>query len=107
MKLTVKIEAFKPLKSHTLVGFATIVIPELRLRIIDLTVHQKNDARWVGLPARPQLNRDGTVRHDDRGKTAYSAVLEFTDKATRDAFSHRVTTALAEFAPEAFDRAAA
>jgi hypothetical protein len=101
-KLRVEVEGFKPLRSNTLFGFVTIKIPALHLRIVDLTVHQKNDSRWVGLPAKPQLDRDGTVRRDERGKILYSSVLEFTDKATRDAFSARVIESLLEFAPSAF-----
>ena len=91
------------MRSNTLVGFLTIVIPELRLRVVDLSVHTKSGARWVSLPAKPQVNRDGTVRFDDRGKTAYATVLEFTDKATRAAFSDRVIDALLQFDPCAFD----
>lgn len=106
-KLSVRVEAFKPLRSNTLIGFITILIPEMHLRIVDLTVHQKNSTRWVGLPAKPQISRDGTVRKDEREKTIYSSILEFTDKETRDAFSARVIEALIAFAPEAFDGAAA
>jgi hypothetical protein len=102
-KFTIRVDAFKPLRSKTLFGFATITIPELHLKIIDLTVHEKNESRWVGLPAKPQIDRDGSVRRDDRGKVAYSPVIEFTDKATRDAFSARVIASLLEFAPAAFD----
>jgi hypothetical protein len=102
-KLRVEVEGFKPLCRNTLFGFVTIRIPALHLRIVDLTVHQKNDARWVSLPGKPQLDRDGNVRRDERGKILYSSVLEFTDKATRDAFSARVITSLLEFAPAAFE----
>jgi hypothetical protein len=101
-KLSVEVEAFKPMRSNTLYGFATIFIPELRLKIVDLTVHKKNEARWVGLPAKPQIDRSGNVRRDDRNKILYSPVIEFTDKPTRDAFSARVIKSLLEFAPAAF-----
>ena len=47
------------------------------------------------------------MRKDDRGKTTYSPVLEFTDSATRSAFSDRVIASLLEFAPAAFDDEAA
>jgi hypothetical protein len=57
----------------------------------------------MGWPAGPR----GHVRRDELGKTAYSPVLEFTDKATRDAFSARVIAALLEFALAAFDGEAA
>lgn len=101
-KMSVVVEAFTPRRSNTLVGFCAVVVPELHLKILDLSVHEKNESRWVGLPAKPQINRDGTVRRDDRGKTAYTPILEFTDKATRDAFSARVIASLLEFAPAAF-----
>lgn len=92
-----------PWRSNTLFGFVTIRIPALHLRIVDLTVHQKNESRWVGMPGKPQVDREGNVRRDDRGKVLYTSVLEFTDKATRDAFSARVIESLLEFAPAAFD----
>src|SRR5262245_21293504 len=106
-KFTVRVDGVKPLRSNTLVGFCTITIPELHLKIIDLSVHEKNESRWVGLPAKAQITRDATVRKDDRGKVAYTPVLEFTDKATRSAFSERVIASLLEFAPAAFDDEAA
>jgi hypothetical protein len=106
-KFTVRVDAFKPLRSNTLVGFCTVTIPELRLKIIDLSVHEKNESRWASLPAKAQIDRSGNVRRDDRGKVAYTPVLEFSDKATRTAFSDRVIASLPEFAPAAFDDEAA
>jgi hypothetical protein len=102
-KLSVTVEAFTPRHSNTLRGFATIKIPELHLVIHDVTVHEKSGTRWVGLPAKAQLTRDGAVRRDDRGKVAYSAVLEFTDRGTREAFGQKVVRSLLEFAPSAFE----
>jgi hypothetical protein len=99
--------SFKPLRSNTLFGFCTIVIPELHLKIIDASVHQKNESRWVGLPAKAQIDRSGTVRRDERGKVLYTPTVEFTDPATRSAFSARVIESLLEFAPGAFDEEAA
>jgi hypothetical protein len=106
-KLTVKIENFKPLRSNSLFGFADIIIPELHLRIREATIHENHGRRWVGLPAKPQVTREGTVRRDERGKTIYNPVLQFTDTATRDAFSQRVIAVLLETFPNAFDDEAA
>ena len=102
-KLTVEVEAFKPLRSNTLYGFITFVIPAIRLRVIDATVHQSHGRRWIGLPAKPQIDRDGHVRRDDRGKFLYTPVVLFTDRATADAFSARAIAALLECVPDAFD----
>ena len=69
-KLTVQVEAFKPLRSNKLFAFCTFVMPEVRLRVIDATVHQSQGRRWIGLPAKPQIDRDGQVRRDDRGSSS-------------------------------------
>lgn len=106
-KLSVTVEGFTPRRSNTLFGFVTIAIPELHLRICDLAAHEKNGKKWIGLPAKPQVGRDGVVRKDERGKTLFVPVMEFTDRATRDAFSARVVAALLEFAPAAFEEEAA
>jgi hypothetical protein len=102
-KLTVRVEAFTARQSNTLVGFCTVLVPEMRLRIIDISVHAKGSSRWASLPGKPQVTREGAVRKDERGKIAYSPVMEFVDRATRDAFSHRVIAALLEYEPHAFD----
>jgi hypothetical protein len=102
-KLSVIVENFTPRRSNTLVGFCTIIIPELRLRIHDLSIHEKGASRWVGMPGKAQITRDGTLRRDDRGKILYTPTIEFTDKTTRDAFAARVVASLLEFAPGAFE----
>jgi hypothetical protein len=86
-KLSVNVESFKPLRSNKLFGFANILIPELHLRIREATVHESHGKRWVGLPAKLLISREGSVRRDERGKIAYSGILQITDGATRDAFS--------------------
>jgi hypothetical protein len=106
MKLSVSIESFTPRRSNTLFGFATVTIPELHLKIHDLTVHEKNESRWIGLPGKPIIDRDGNARRDDRGKIVYTPTLEFIDRETRDAFSAKVIAALLEFNPGAFDNEA-
>ena len=74
----------------------------MHLRICDITAHEKNGKRWVGLPAKPRVERSGSIRKNERGKTVYVSMLEFTDRETRDAFSARVIASLLEFAPSAF-----
>lgn len=102
-KLNIKVEAFKPLRSNSLFGFADIVIPEMHLRIREAPVHESHGKRWVGLPAKPQVTREGVVRRNERGKTAYVQILEFTDRGTSNAFSQRVIEALLADFPHAFD----
>ena len=52
-KLTVVIGDFKPMRSNSLYGFVDVIVPELRLRIREATVHASHGRRWVGLPAKP------------------------------------------------------
>jgi hypothetical protein len=101
-KLSIQIDSFKPLRSNTLFGFCDITVAEMHLKIRDLAVHEKNNSRWVGLPAKPIITRDGQVKRDERNKIVYSAILEFTDRETRDAFSDRVIAALLTRFPDAF-----
>jgi hypothetical protein len=106
-KFTVKIESFTRRRSNSLYGFADLMIVELHLRIREATIHQARGRRWIGLPARPQIDRDGAVRRDDRGKIAYVPVLQLTDRQTSDAFAARAIEALLERYPQAFDDAEA
>ena len=78
----------KPLR-----GFARILVRELHLIINDVALHEKGGSRWAGLPGRPQI-RDRAVVTDERGKTAYAAVLEFETYAAGDAFSDAVWRAV-------------
>jgi hypothetical protein len=102
-KLAIEIESFKAQRSNTLVGFTTVLLPQLHLRIHDVTVHEKNQSRWVGLPAKAWVGRDGVAKRGDDGKIIYVPTMQFTDFATRDAFSDRVITALLVAHPNAFD----
>jgi hypothetical protein len=106
-RLSVQVESFKPVRSHSLFGFVDLPVPELHLRIKEASVHQSHGRRWIGLPAKPQIDREGRVRHDERGKTAYVSILQFTDKATSDAFADRAIAALLEAFPRAFDEESA
>jgi hypothetical protein len=89
-----------------LVGFARIRIRELKLIINDITLHEKGEARWASLPAKPQV-RDGALVADDAGKLQYVAILEFESREARDAFSRAVIAAVRRIAPDAFSESAA
>jgi hypothetical protein len=102
-RLTVKVEDCRPWRSNTLVAFCAVLIPELRLRIINLTVHESHGRRWATLPGKPQLDKDGAARRDDRGKVQYTPVVQFLVRDTGDAFSERVIEAVLKAYPRAFD----
>jgi hypothetical protein len=107
MKHAVVCTDFKPYRKNTLVGFAQIHLPELRLTIRDVSIHQKGASRWAALPAKPQINKDGAAVRARDGKIQYTTVLELDDRKTRDAFSHAVIAAVLTVAPRAFDEEAA
>jgi hypothetical protein len=46
--------AWKELRRNTLLGFATVQLGALKIH--DVTLHQQNGKRWVGLPAKPLIN---------------------------------------------------
>lgn len=102
MKLSVVVENFSPIHRNSLRGFVQIKIPELHLKIRDISIHEVNDKRWIGLPGKPTLDRDGVAQRDDRNKIAYVPILQFTDRATNDAFAAKVIAELLIFAPAAF-----
>jgi hypothetical protein len=103
-KVTIVCESFKPVVRGTLRGFAIIVIPEWRLRLLDVAIHaHENGSRWAALPAKPQIDRAGQAIRKD-GKIQYSPVIELIGgRDVRDAFSDRVIAALLKFAPAAFE----
>jgi hypothetical protein len=100
-KLSIKCAGFRPWHSGTLRGFADISIPEMRLTIHGVAVHEKNSSRWAQLPARPQV-KDGALLKRSDGKIEYTPILEFSDKPTRDAFSAATIRAVLEHSPRAF-----
>ena len=108
-KLTVEVENFRAHRSGSLYGFIDVLIPELHLRIHDCTVHANHDhtRRWIGMPGKPMIMRDGAAKRDQQGKISYAPVIEIVHRGTRAAFSARAIEALLERFPTAFDEAAA
>jgi hypothetical protein len=100
-KLTVTCESFHPLVRNTLRGFAEIIIAEMRLTNHDVAVHEKGEARWAQLPAKPQVKDGALVKDPGTGKIL--PVMDFDGRAVRDAFSAAVITAVLERAPFAFN----
>jgi hypothetical protein len=100
MKHQIDCTAFKPLRKGTLIGFADIVIPELKLKIHDVGLYEKGASRWASPPGRPWV-RDGQLVTDENGKVQYSQIIEFADRGTRDAFLQAVWRAVEAFGGDA------
>jgi hypothetical protein len=93
---SVTVLAFSPItRRGSLVGFADLHLPRHRMKLFSCTVHEQNGSRWVGLPARTWVDRDGNlVRDQDTGKPKYQPILQFDSKDILNAFSDAAISAL-------------
>jgi hypothetical protein len=59
-----------------------------RLVIKECSVHDRGGGkRWIGLPGKPQLNKDGTQRKDPTtGKPLWVSIIEIEGKPERERF---------------------
>ena len=102
-KFTIECVGFTPYQRNTLRGFATIRLPELKLVIHDITIHQHDSgSRWASMPSKPLLDKSGVAKRTPAGKIEYTQLFEFEGRETRDAFSAAVVRAVLAFAPTAF-----
>jgi hypothetical protein len=85
---------WRPFPKGSLLGFAKVSVGALE--ITDVTVHLSGGRKWAGLPAKPQIDREGNVRRDAVGKIQYAKVIAWTNKETGDRFSESVVAAIEE-----------
>lgn len=86
--------AWRPLEKNTLRGFCTLRLVSTGLEIVDCSVHEKNGRRWVGLPAKPMLDRDGNVLRGDDGRVRYAKILSWSSREVGDKFSEAALAAI-------------
>jgi hypothetical protein len=98
-------EKWTPRRSNTLLGFADVLLKQTHLKIYDCAIHEKNGRRWVSLPGRPMVDREGVVLRDENGKTKYARILEFDSREAGDEFSKNVVAAVLAHSPGAFESA--
>lgn len=83
---------WRKVSRNSLQGFFSLTLPS-GVTLRECSLHERNGKRWVGLPARPQTNKDGSRRIDPKtGKSAWSPLVEIRDRAIRERFQ---TAALA------------
>ena len=87
------IRDFKLFEKNTLKGF-DVELPSGMI-LAGCQLHQKNDATWIGLPARPYTT--------DAGAQSWVKIVDFKDRETRDRFQDSVKP----LAVEALERAKA
>ena len=78
-----RLVSWRPVVKGALRGFVTVELP-YGLRLIDCPVLAGKKGPWVGLPTKPQLDRDGHQRTDADGKAAYSPVVEWRNCEVSD-----------------------
>ena len=88
-----KLIEWRPMPRNSLRGFATIELPS-GLTIADISVHVSHGKARASLPAKPQINSDGTTRRGDDGKVIYSPILKWRDREIADRFSAAVVQAV-------------
>ena len=86
---------FRVVEKNTLRGFFTLALPS-GLVVHDCSVHEKGGKRWVGLPARPQLDGEGQARRDPAGKILYTPVVELAGREQRERFQAAALAAVDE-----------
>ena len=94
---TVICTAWKPFERNTLRGFADLWLRAARLTIKGCAVHEKNDKRWVQLPAKPQLDKERNLVRDADGKVQYVKMMDFDSKEVADRFNAAAVKAIEDF----------
>ena len=100
-KFTVECVGFHSIRRNTLKGYACINISELKLKVSDVAIHQRDAQRWAQLPAKPMV-RDGELVRDGPNKLRWVEILEFADPKVARGFSSLVCEAVERFEPDAF-----
>ena len=100
--MTITCVEFKPLRKGALHGFAIFEIQPTGIRLRDCTVMESNGKRWIGMPGKPQITPEKTVRIVD-GKPQYVSVVEWTSRERSDAFKDAALAALLDAFPTAYD----
>src|SRR5262245_13287904 len=93
-----RLVSWQPFRKGPLRGFATVELP-IGLRTFDVPVRTGINGLWAGLPAKPEVDRDGRRKIDINGKPVYAEVLRWRDRQLADEFSQRVVALVRQAHP--------
>lgn len=79
---------WKAHRKNSLQGFLSLILPS-GLVIHNCSLHQRDGARWIGLPARQYVKDDGAK--------SYAPLIEFTSKDARQRFQAAALEAVDRF----------
>lgn len=86
---------WRPVHRNTLQGFVTLKLSPSGIALRECSLHEKDGKRWIGLPAKPQIDSEGRHRKDPTtGKGLYTAIVEITGKDERERFQEASLAAL-------------
>jgi hypothetical protein len=87
---------FRERRSNTLVGFVDLALEPSGITLHHCTVHQGQDGQqWIGLPGRPQLDKEGRQRRDPgTGKALYVPSVSIPEKQARERFQRAAIEAV-------------
>jgi hypothetical protein len=84
-----------PAPKNTLVAFLTLRLSPSGVVLNECMLHRKENRSWIGLPSRPQTNKDGTPRIDPKtGKPAWQPIVEIPGKEERQRFQQAALVAV-------------
>lgn len=84
-----RVSQYKPLaKGDSLRGFFDVILPS-GMVIHGATLHERGDARWIGLPGRQYEKDDGTK--------SWARVIDFADRPTYERFQRAALAALDQY----------
>jgi hypothetical protein len=93
--MTIVARDWRPLERNTLRGFVKLMLEPSGLVLNDCAVHRRDDREWIGLPGKPQVDRDGQLRKDPAtGKICYTPAIEIPDKNARERFQRAAVAAV-------------
>lgn len=98
---TLTVSEWKPLRRATLLGFATVAMPDLIIH--DVLVYESESGPWASPPGKPLFGKDGAPLRDAAGKARFTPIVSFPDRAARSRWSNAVIEALRVAYPAALD----
>lgn len=89
----VQISDWKPREKGSLRGFFTVTLAS-GMVIQGCMLHEKDDRRWIGLPAREYMLQD---------ERKFASIISFVDRATENKFRDLILAALDAYIDETED----
>ena len=81
-------------EQNTLRGFFDLELPS-GLRLHDCSLHELGDRRWISLPMRPQLSRDGVLLKSPKtNKPVYATCVDVPNPSRKARFQAEALAAI-------------